>query len=122
MAPETVRVSSCCCGEQASELGLQLGRKDMHSFHGSSLSRNRILRMRTEGDKGCVLQAVKYPAWKSHEARTDLTLRIDYVGQNGTTCPKLSFIETRLQVSTVQVLKAITSERRSFLELHSPIH
>jgi hypothetical protein len=64
----------------------------------------------------------KYPAWKPHEARTDLTLRIDYVGQNGTTCVKLSFIETRLQVTTVQVLKAVTSERRSFLELHSHIH
>ena len=57
-------------------------------------------------------------AW--HEP--DWTLRIDYVGQNGTTCVKLSFIETRLQVSTVQVLKAITSERRSFLELHSYSH
>jgi hypothetical protein len=38
MAQEIVRVSSYGCGEEALELGLQLGRKDMHSFHSSSLS------------------------------------------------------------------------------------
>ena len=32
-------------------------------------------------------------------------LRIDYVGQNGTTCVKLSFIGAELQVSMVQVRK-----------------
>jgi hypothetical protein len=37
------------------------------------------------------------------------TPRIDYVGQNGTTCPKLSFSETKLQVTTVQVLKIVSS-------------
>jgi len=91
MAPEIARVSSYGCGEQASELGLQLGRKDMHSFHSSSLSRNRILRMRTEGGQrmrasGC--QNTRRGNPTRHEP--DLTLRIDYVGQNGTTWVKLS--------------------------------
>jgi hypothetical protein len=57
------------------------------------------------GDKGFVLQAVECLAWKHHVAQTDWTLRIDYVGQNGTTCVKLSFIEAELQVSMVQVRK-----------------
>ena len=66
MAQEIVRVSSYGCGEEALELGLQLGRKDMHSFHGSSLSRNRILRMRTEGGQrmrasGCQIPGVEIP-------------------------------------------------------------
>jgi predicted dehydrogenase len=49
------------------------------------------------------------PARKHRVARTDWTLRIDYVGQNGTTCPKLSFSEAKLQVTTVQVLKIVSS-------------
>jgi hypothetical protein len=85
----------------------------MQSFHGCSLSRNRILRMRNRrGTKDLCFRRSKCLAWKHHVARTDLTLRIDYVGQNGTTCVKLSFIEGRLQVSTVQVPMDVASERK----------
>ena len=52
-----------------------------------------------------MLQAVRCLAWKHHVARTDRTLRIDYVGQNETTCVKLSFSEAELQVPMVQVRK-----------------
>ena len=62
MAQEIVRVSSYRCGEEALELRLQLGRKDMHSSHSSSLSFGIAFCVcEPKGDKGCVLQAVKIP-------------------------------------------------------------
>src|ERR1700688_279462 len=92
MAQEIVRVSSYRCGEEALELRLQLGRKDMHSSHSSSLSFGIAFcvcepkggqRMRASG-----CQNTRRGNPTRHEP--DLTLRIDYVGQNGTTWVKLS--------------------------------
>jgi hypothetical protein len=55
------------------------------------------------------------PDVETHVAPAELTLRIDFVGQNGTTGVTLSFTVDWLQVSMVQVPRGVTTERKSLM-------
>jgi hypothetical protein len=89
----------------------------MHSFHSSSLSFGIAFCVcEPKGDKGCVLRLSNTRRGNTAWHEPDRTLRIDYGRPEWNNLGEGIVSGTELQVSTVQVLKAVTSERRSFLE------